>query len=278
MDTTPDTEVDEPLLAAAEGLIDIVDELGWDQPARIALLNESTESLESSIEAAVSGGDRLTMGWPTALEGHPCPALAELGAQPDAAAALLAVEGWIDATSLPALEGPTAGCAEHVTVDGRLEIRTVIGIDRDGRRVQITQPRGGESFPTTGTMGRVPDALAMTIGIDADATDIRCDDVLRRAWLSIAAINAAHHLTTANEPAAAANATFDQLRDRITTTGLADLHDCLRGAPFTRLARLIARSLDSTDGAATWKRLGIRLRNESAETEPMLGWALSAAV
>ena len=272
------TEVDGPLLAVARQLLDITDEMGWDQPARLALLNDATDLPEGEFACAVGDDSGLVMGWPTVIEGHPCPALAEIGAQHDSIGAVLITEGWIDAASVAAIPELSEGCAGHVAVDGRLEVRTAIGVHRDGTRVQVSRPRGGTTTTATGTAGRVPDALAMTIGIDADADGVNLADILRRAWLSIASIDAARQLGANPGGIHSVDEAFGQLRDRVADTRLDQLDDDLASSPFTRLARLVARSIDDTEATATWKRLTRRLRTETSDDQPMIGWALSAGV
>jgi hypothetical protein len=190
---------------------------------------------------------------------------------------VLVTEGWIDAAVLSALEGSNAGCSEHISVDGRIEIRTAIGVHRDGTRVQVSRPRGGDTHTTCMIAGRVPDALAMTVGIDADPAAVSVHDVLRRAWLSIAAIDAARRLRTDATTAATAPQAFEQFRELVASTRFSELGSDIAGSAFSRLARLVARSV-SSDPDATWSRLTTRLRSEVNDDVPMIGWALSAAV
>ena len=277
MDTTSTTGSEGPLLAVAEHLLEIVDELGWDQPARVALLTSGSTPALGQVDCPIAGDHGLSVGWPTTIEGHPCPALAALGAQPDAAAAVLVTEGWADAESILALGGSNDGCVEHISVDGRLEIRTAVAVHRDGTRVQVTRPRGGVAHTACQIGGRVPDALAMTVGIDADLSGVRVDDILRRAWLSIAAIDVAGRLGPTVARAANANDVFDRFRESVAETRFSELGDDIAASPFARLARVVARSV-SDDPDVTWKRAATRLCTESSEEVPMIGWALASAV
>jgi hypothetical protein len=277
MDTTRN-QVDGPLLAVTRQLLDITDGLGWDEPARLALLSDAGELPAGEIACPIGGDSGLVMGWPTEIEGHPCPALAELGPQPDAVGAVLITEGWIDAASVAANPELANGCADHIAVDGRLEVRTAIGVHRDGTRVQVSRPRGGITTTATQITGRVPDALAMTVGIDTDHTGVDVTDVLRRAWLSIATIGAARRLGANPGRIHSLDEAFGQLRDSVERTGCELLDDDLASSPFTRLARLLARSINDTDATATWHRLTRRLRTETSDDQLMLGWALAAGV
>ena len=277
MDTTPATEVATELLAICSQLLEITSELGWDQPARLALLTEPDSSTGVAATFRIGDDHGLVMGFPRTIEGHPCPSLAELGAQPDAAGAVLVTEGWATVDALASTAEDGGFPLEHAAPDGRVEVRTAIGVHRNGTRVQITQTRRGLAHECTGVSGRVPDALAMTVGIDADLTRVRLEDLLRRAWLTIAAINAARQLGEIRIHADSIEEAVGQFRDLIARRGVARLDEDLASSPFTRLARLLARSID-TDPASTWRRLATRLRSETNDSQPILGWALAAAV
>ncbi|MFM7509904.1 MAG: hypothetical protein ACKO5A_10210 [Actinomycetota bacterium] len=131
----------------------------------------------------------------------------------------------------------------------------------------------GDGDEVSDPVDRVPDA----VGIDADPSGVRLEDIFRRAWLAIAAIDVAGRLGPTLAREANGSDVFVRFRESVAGTRFSELGDDIAASPLTRLARVVARSV-SDDPGVTWKRAATRLRTETSEKVPMIGWALASAV
>ena len=191
-DTSGAGEVDSGLVAAAGEILDAIDELGWDQPARLALIAKpgALPGDPEWIGPEIASG--LLVRFPVPLEGHPCPSIAALGTQPAADGAIVVAEGWADRHSSDRIIERNPGCAEHRGRDGRLEYRMAILALRDGTMIQLSRPRGATTVDvSTQVGGRVPDSLGMTLGTDPDPSGIEVTEILRRYWMTMTSCHAA---------------------------------------------------------------------------------------
>jgi hypothetical protein len=269
---------DERLVAAATRMLEAVEELGWDQPARLSLIASPGSLPGDPKEWTTPSVDGLMVRWPALLGGHPCPSIAALGSQPAAEGALIIAEGWADRTSAARLAERHPGCGEWLGTDGRLEYRMAIAMLRDGTRVQVSRARGADTVDVTSEVsGRVPDALGMTLGIDPEPAGIEVPDVLRRIWLTFAVCHTARSLLERGIDPTDPEINSDVVKELVADVRFSKLPDATTRMPSGRFARLLARSV-SGDDDATWVKLSKRLRVETSDDVPLIGWAYTSGV
>lgn len=123
------------------------------------------------------------------LDGHPFDALIGRHADPESVGVVLATEAWMAPTVH--LRGPLADdLAQHVTAEGRTEVRNVCLVLRDGTTAHAVAVRDGGIHLAGTAAGRVPAALRRMLGAPCG---IRCEtpaQVAARAWVHAALLSA----------------------------------------------------------------------------------------